>query len=197
MCSECARKGHEFQNFNQLLELIFEDDRASVHAGEVNVRPPPAPTVASLPGRVYGLLDPWRLLVTYPWATAGGGKAFEKGDGTVEQRLDACYSEMKHIVRCERVHGTVGQPPAARLSIRPRVSPFFLPANSLLLLNRGCRSPRRSGARNERAELHSILDLRPSNGDMGPVSNRNCRASVANAVVPATCHRIAIHTEMP
>ena len=115
----------------------------------------------------------------------------------MEQRLDACYNEMKHIVRCERVHGTVGQPPAARLSIRRRVSSFFLPANSSLLLNRGCRPPRRSGARNERAELYSILDLRPSNEDMGPVSNRTRRASVADAVVPATCHRIAIHAEMP
>ena len=43
-------------------------------------------------------------------------------------------------------------------------------------------------------DLYSIFDLRPSNGDMKPVSNRNCRACVAD-VEPATCHRSAIHRE--
>ena len=94
---------------------------------------------------------------------------------------------------CPRAR-SVSHPPAASLSIRPRVSPFFLPATSLLLLNRGCRPPRFRG-RNQTADLYSIFDLRPGNGDMEPVSNRNCRASVADAVEPATCHRSAIHTE--
>jgi hypothetical protein len=40
-----------------------------------------------------------------------------------------------------------------------------------------------------------IFDLRPSNRDMEPVSNRNCRASVADAVERATWYKSAIHTE--
>jgi hypothetical protein len=32
------------QNFNQVLEVIVEDDRFDVYAAEVEVRPPLAPT---------------------------------------------------------------------------------------------------------------------------------------------------------
>ena len=45
MCSERSRKRHGLQNFNQVLELIFEDDLTSVRRAEVDLRPPPAPTV--------------------------------------------------------------------------------------------------------------------------------------------------------
>jgi hypothetical protein len=40
LCSERARKHRELQNFNQLFELTFWEDSASVYAGEVEVRPP-------------------------------------------------------------------------------------------------------------------------------------------------------------
>ena len=42
--SNTARRCHKSQNFHQLFELIGEDDRANVHAAEVDVRPPAAPT---------------------------------------------------------------------------------------------------------------------------------------------------------
>ena len=41
--SKPATKCCKSQNFHQVLDLIAEDDPASVHAGEVEVRPPPAP----------------------------------------------------------------------------------------------------------------------------------------------------------
>lgn len=52
-----------------------------------------------------------------------------------------------------------------------------------------------SGGRNETADLYSIFDLRSSDADMEPVSNRNCRASVADAVKPPTWYKGAIHAE--
>src|SRR6187399_1758931 len=39
------RKTHETQNFHQVLDLIFEDDRTNVHASEHRMRPPGAPTI--------------------------------------------------------------------------------------------------------------------------------------------------------
>jgi hypothetical protein len=45
--SEAADSGDKMasiQESHQVLDLISEDDRANVHAGEREVRPPPAPT---------------------------------------------------------------------------------------------------------------------------------------------------------
>jgi hypothetical protein len=43
----------------QILDLIFEDNRLNVYAGEVEVRPPGAPTTrASAMGRERGALEP-------------------------------------------------------------------------------------------------------------------------------------------
>jgi hypothetical protein len=44
-------------------------------------------------------------------------------------------------------------------------------------------------ARNDRADPYSIFHLRPSNGGMKPVSNRNGTTSVADAVEAAPCHK--------
>jgi hypothetical protein len=35
----------KFQHLNQVLDLILEGDRVRIHAGEIEVRAPPAPTV--------------------------------------------------------------------------------------------------------------------------------------------------------
>ena len=42
--SKTARETRGFQNFHQLLDLIWEDSRRNVHRGELEVRPPGAPT---------------------------------------------------------------------------------------------------------------------------------------------------------
>ena len=55
--------------------------------------------------------------------------------------------------------------------------------------------PPRLRGRNDTADLYSIFDLCQSNGGMEPVSNRNYRTSVADAVEPATCHNTAIRTQ--
>jgi hypothetical protein len=36
---------HEGAHLAQVLDLIFEDDRLNVYAGELEVRPPAAPTI--------------------------------------------------------------------------------------------------------------------------------------------------------
>jgi hypothetical protein len=50
--SERATKRHKLQNFNQLLDLIFEDDRTSLYRGEREVRPPSAPTTRRLKSEI-------------------------------------------------------------------------------------------------------------------------------------------------
>lgn len=80
MCSECARKSRGLQNFNQVFQLVFEDDSANVHAGEREVRPPAAPTmsrqaVATLRGvsrlvsPAYGITSHSMGIGTVEWCT--------------------------------------------------------------------------------------------------------------------------------
>jgi hypothetical protein len=45
------QKAAKFQNVHPVLDLISADDPTNVHAGEVEVRPPGAPTAGPIPSQ--------------------------------------------------------------------------------------------------------------------------------------------------
>jgi hypothetical protein len=108
-------------------------------------------------------------------------------DGLVDAEILEILNDSSHPQTSARPPAAVSSALILRSAMRRNSFCRHLPSR------RACY--RAFGASNERADLYSIFDLRSSNGGMEPVSNRNCRTSVDDAVEPATCHKSAIHTE--
>src|SRR5438477_11514684 len=65
---------HEGAHHSQILDLLAEDDRLNVYAGELEVRPPGAPTT----GVVWVVLGRWLLLGDQPRPIAARRDPFRR-----------------------------------------------------------------------------------------------------------------------